>query len=55
MNREYIAIWKLIAGFKPEDLQKAYEFYMRSPDGQYDTIAATCIRAVILQRAKDLR
>jgi hypothetical protein len=53
MANDYKVIWSMLRKVSDVELQKAYEFYMKSPDGQYDLLAAQCIKAVQLQRQQD--
>ena len=42
--------WQMVVKIPDETLQRAFEFYCRSPDGQYDLIAAQCIALILENR-----
>lgn len=52
MNEQYKWLWRTLREQR-EQLQRAAEFYERSPDGQYDELASLAIRAVLEQMRRD--
>jgi len=42
--------WKMVQRIPTETLKKAFEFYCKCPDGQYDLQAAQCIALVLENR-----
>lgn len=51
-RNEYRWLWMMLRQ-RRDELERAADFYGRSPDGQYDDLANLALRAVLAQMERD--